>query len=290
MPVTPIFSEVIPNSTVNMTVTPDAPDVNDPDTLFTNTGTEAFTETDIRVTRDGAVVDAVRDFTLDLKGTTEATFGVHLPLQVGDYEVRIVHDRVHGVANDLLAYVRVSQGEYLWTDQATIQSYLDGNGTIQIRDNDVTQVNDVVKNFSQAAARRLENESVFEVATLLSMVFSPVGAADGVDTNVYSVTPLGFRTAVNIGNAARECPLYLSLLVAKLAASKIATVRLGASLSTLPNWVRAYKNEVYAQLQRWAVNAETAAIAGLSVRTGYDIADVLIKMKTREHTAEALEN
>ena len=188
---------------------------------------------------------------------------------------------------------------YLWSDQETVQSYLDGEGRIQIRSDDEAQAEDVVKNFAKATAQKLENESVFEIATLLSMAFLPVttGAdlpdsltVDDIETDVYSDTPLGFKQAENLSSAGTYCPLYLQLLAGKLGASKIATVRLGASLSTLPNWVRAYKNEVYAQIQRWVMNAETASIKGLSVRPDFDLADVLLKMKIREHTAEDLEN
>ena len=188
---------------------------------------------------------------------------------------------------------------YLWTDQTTIQSYLDVDGTIQIRDDDVAEVNDVVKNFSMAAAQFMENESVFEVATLLSMAFTPdtsradlIGGEteEDIDTSVSGETPLGFKTRDDSVNSGTVCPLYLSLLVAKMTASKIATVRLGSSLSTLPNWVRAYKNETYSQIQRLVVNAETAGVRGLTLRTDYDLADILIKMKTREHTAEELDD
>ena len=180
---------------------------------------------------------------------------------------------------------------YLWTDQTTIQSYLDGNGTIQIRDDDTAEATNVVKNFAKSTAERLENESVFEIATLLSMAFESDATDDAVDTGVYSDTPLGFKqiSDVDEDSLGIACPTYLSLLVAKLTASKIATVRLGASLSTFPNWVRAFKNEVYAQIQRWIINAETATITGLSVRSDFDLSDVLLKVKTREHTAEDLE-
>ena len=199
---------------------------------------------------------------------------------------------------------------YLWSDQETIQSYLDGEGRIQIRDDDEIEADDVAKNFGRATAMLLENESVFEIATLLSMVFVPKTMDTrledlekmvdldlpnsqtfaNVDAGVYSDTPLGFKQVDDMISAGTFCPRYLCLLVGRLTASKIATVRLGASLSTLPNWVRAYKNEVYAQLQRWVVNAETASIKGLSLRSDFDLADVLLKMKTREHTAEDLEN
>ena len=184
---------------------------------------------------------------------------------------------------------------YLWTDQQTIQSYLDGEkSAIQIQPEGVEL--DVVRNFSRNGAIQLENEAVFEVATLLSMVFESdtVGADPSVTTEVdvsaLGDTPLGFKPVGNTALAGTFCPRYLSLLAAKLTATKIITMRLGASLSSLPNWVRVYKNEIYSQIQRWAMNADTAGIKGLSVRPDYDTADVLVRMKIREHSAEELQN
>ena len=183
---------------------------------------------------------------------------------------------------------------YLWTNQEIIQSYLDGEGSIQIQDEGESI--DVVKNFARSTAMRLENESVFEIATLLSMAFQPdTSDADSsvtteIDRSVLGETPLGFKPVGDTTTAGTFCPTYLSLLAAKLAASKIATTRLGESLSSLPNWIRAYKNEVYAQIQRWVLNAETASITGLEVRADFDVAEVLMKMKTREHSAEELQD
>ena len=227
----------------------------------------------------------------------EVTFDVTLPIADGIVEVMVSAEGVEGIegiADDLSS--RITLIKYLWADQETIQSYLDGEGSIQIRDDDGAEADDVKKNFSQVTATRLENESVYEIATILSMVFEstykPVEPPIVLEhyTDVYSDTPLGFKQADDMLSDGTFCPRYLCLLIGRLAASKIATVRLGSSLSTLPNWVRAYKNEVYAQLQRWAINAQTAGIKGLTVRGDFDLGDVLLKMKTREHTAEDLEN
>ena len=229
----------------------------------------------------------------------EVGFDVTLPIGDGIVRVMVIAMGVEGIAVDLVS--RITLIKYLWADQETIQSYLDGEGSIQIRDDDGAEADDVTKNFAQATAIRLENESVFEIATLLSMVFESDMSSDYVpdtpatvntplEQGVYSETPLGYKAEIDTVSPGTFCSWYLCLLVGRLTAAKIATVRLGASLSTLPNWVRAYKNEVYAQLQRWAVNAETAEIKGLTVRGDYDLANVLLKMKTREHTAEDLEN
>ena len=184
---------------------------------------------------------------------------------------------------------------YLWCTQDQIQAYLDVEGSIQIRTDDLSQADSVTHTFSHASAVIIENESVFEIATRVSLGFTsdtsnarPLG--ETVDTGVYGPTPLGFKLATDTDTPGTVCPSYLSILVAKLAASKIATVRLGASLSRLPNWVRVYKNEVNAQMQRWMLNAETAVLPGLTFREGIDMAELLIKIKTREMTAEDLEN
>ena len=228
----------------------------------------------------------------------EVSFDVTLPIGDGIVRVMVIAMGVEGIAVDLVS--RITLIKYLWADQETIQSYLDGEGSIQIRDDDGAEADDVTKNFAQATAIRLENESVFEIATLLSMVFESDMSSDYVpdtlatvntplEQGVYSETPLGYKAEIDTVSPGTFCSRYLCLLVGRLTAAKIATVRLGASLSRLPNWVRAYKNEVYAQLQRWVVNAETVEIKGLTVRGDFDLGDVLLKMKTREQTAEELE-
>ena len=145
-----------------------------------------------------------------------------------------------------------------------------------------------------------KNESVYEIATLLSIGFEPDTSAahiptgqsrDDVEVGVYSSTPLGYRAPGAAETVAgTDCPEYLSLLVGKLSAAKIGTVRLGESLSILPNWIRAYRNDVFAQLQRWVVNAGTAEIVGLRVRPNLDLGDVLMKMKLREMSSVELES
>jgi len=194
---------------------------------------------------------------------------------------------------------------YLWANRQVIQDYLDAEGTIKIKvpraDGEDVPAGE---NFEDASAQRYENEAVYEIATLLSIAFEPhtddaeytpvdfrlseEDRAGVIDVGVYSETPLGFKLSVDeevVSVSGTDCPNYLCLLTARLAASKIAEVRLGASLSTLPNWVRSYKNEVYAQIQRLLLNAQTTGMKGLSLRSDFDMSEVLIKMKTREHTA-----
>ena len=234
----------------------------------------------------------VKDFVLETDGS-EARFNVELPMGFDNVVVTVAAAGITGLDSDLCS--KIGLLKYLWVDQGIIQSYLDGEGTIQIREDDEVEADDIAKNFAQVTATSLENEAVFEIATLLSMVFDADttyavgGGTEDVETGVYGNTPLGYKQVDDIMTAGTACPEYLCLLTARLTASKIATVRLGSSLSTLPNWVRAYKNEVYAQIQRLAVNAKTASMKGVSVRADFDLADVLLKMKTREHTAEDLE-
>ena len=106
----------------------------------------------------------------------------------------------------------------------------------------------------------------------LSMAFKSTAASDG---GVYSATPLGFGVS--------NCPNYLRLLVAKYTAAKIGMTRFGASLATLPNWVREFENDVMAQLQRLVINATTvvADFTGLALSDDYDADMILIKMKAR---------
>ena len=182
---------------------------------------------------------------------------------------------------------------YLWTEQSVIQSYLDGEkSSIQIQEEG--QPVDVVKNFARDTAIQLENEAVFEVATLLSMAFiadpSNADTAGEIDVDVLGDSPLGFKPEGDSATPGTYCPRYLSLLTAKLTASKIATVRLGSSLSSLPNWIRAYKNEIFSQIQRLVVNSDCVSVKGLQLREDFDLADVLMRMKTREHSAEELQN
>ena len=160
--------------------------------------------------------------------------------------------------------------------------------------------------FGDVPAQRYENESVYEIGTLLSLVFeantldaeytpaddTDENRGDAIDTGVFSVTPLGFKLPVEetvVSVSGTPCPQYLCYLAAKLTSAKIGTIRMGSSLAQLPNWVRVYKNEVYSQIQRWALNASTATMKGLTPRSGVAVEDILIKMKTREQTAEDIE-
>ncbi|MDE0638147.1 MAG: hypothetical protein OXI43_20090 [Candidatus Poribacteria bacterium] len=178
---------------------------------------------------------------------------------------------------------------YLWTKRQEIQNYLDTEGGIQLDHTDEGDdgFNPRPENVTEETAEQFENEAVFEVATFLSIAFKP-DAADDVDTSLYGHTPLGLTSDSPPADAhedAVQCPAYIRLLVAKYAAAKIAIVRIGSSLGNLPNWVREYENDVFAQLRRLVINAnqvgrEAGQVQGL-VWNEAPIEDILMKMKTR---------
>ena len=127
---------------------------------------------------------------------------------------------------------------------------------------------------------QFENEAVYEVATFLSMAFESK-SSDEDARSVYSGTPLGLGPEGTTVQGVTECPRYLRLLVAKYTVAKITMTRMGSSLARLPNWTREFENDVFAQLRRLVINAETAGVPGLRMRDDYDITEILIKMKTR---------
>ena len=149
---------------------------------------------------------------------------------------------------------------FLWTNKDEIESYLD---------------DDVSKYVDEAAdLMSFENEAVYDIATFLSMAFvSSSETLTDAQKSPNGSTPLGFSSS--------NCPGYLSLLAAKYAVTKVAMKRMGSSLARLPNWVRQGENDIFAQLRRLVLNAETAGLEGLTVRPDYDVNDILIKMKTR---------
>ncbi|MXV76274.1 hypothetical protein F4Z99_18625 [Candidatus Poribacteria bacterium] len=184
---------------------------------------------------------------------------------------------------------------YLWTKTSEIQVYLDKQGTIQIQVDDSDDQGKLAKGetFKLDSAEQLENEAVYEVVTFLTMAFAPdpdeadVGNDDdslNVDIGIYGPTPLGL---LQVGSAdgipGILCPHYLRLLVAKFTAAKIGIVRVGSGLGNLPHWITEFENDVFAQLRRLVVNAETIVsdLNGLKLRNDYDLAVVLMKMKTR---------
>jgi len=168
---------------------------------------------------------------------------------------------------------------YLWTNTNEIQIYLDTEGTIQIQVDDSDPGDDGVvgglaqgETFKLASARQLENEAVYEVATFLSMAFESTADSGG---GIYSATPLGFDVD--------SCPAYLRFLVAKFTAAKIGIIRFGSGQGNLPHWITEFENDVFAQLRRLVMNADTVRsdLEGLEKRSDYDIATILMKMKTR---------
>lgn len=165
---------------------------------------------------------------------------------------------------------------YLWTQTSEIQNYLNECGTIKISDDNDDDV-------SESTAQQFENEAVYEIATFLSMAFeSNSESLSDAAKSIYSDTPLGLKAIGAPANTEGEvCPTYIRLLVAKYAMTKIAMMRLGSSLATLPNWVRQSENDIFAQLRRLVINAETASFQHLRVVGSYDMHEILIKMKTR---------
>ena len=166
---------------------------------------------------------------------------------------------------------------YLWTSASEIKAYLDEEDSkdfgryVEDPESDPEQDDRVMQ---------FENEAVYEVATFLSMAFESSATSEDVDGSVYGLTPLGLKSESSSAQGT-VCPRYLRLLVAKYTVAKITMTRFGSSLARLPNWTREFENDVFAQLRRLVINAETAGVPGLRVRSGYDITEILIKMKTR---------
>ena len=143
---------------------------------------------------------------------------------------------------------------YLWTDQETIQAFLDADGTIQIGTGE--------DNFASNTAETFENQSVFEVKTMLSIGWNSVNSL----------------TQSNI-------PADIARLVAQLTASRIATIRIGTTGGTVPQWVKSYRNEVFAQLQRMLVNHKTETVfEGILTPKEISLTDILLLIKSREQS------
>ena len=136
---------------------------------------------------------------------------------------------------------------YLWTTTDMIQKYLDIDSTMKIGD-------DSDGNFSVGSAEVFENDSVYEIKTMLSAAFSIV-PDDNVD---------------------------LERMAAKLTASKIGTSRIGSGIGNVPDWTIRYKNEVFSQLIRMLINHNTVNIEGATKRDDVNLADILILAKVRE--------
>lgn len=141
---------------------------------------------------------------------------------------------------------------YTWTDEITIQSYLNGeDGTIRIGSSGSD-------GFPSDIAELFENESVDDIKTRLSAAWSALPDDDGM----------------------------LGRLAAKLTSAKIGTARIGTAtgVGMIPEWSQRYKNEVSASITQMLVNHKTVTIVGATRRDNVSIADILILSKTRERT------
>ena len=139
---------------------------------------------------------------------------------------------------------------YKWTDQETIQVYLESAGNLEIGEN---------KQITPRTAEHFENDAVFELITVLS------AAWEGLE---------------NLGTG--NTPDDLKRMAAKLAASRLGALRVSGGIGNLPKWVEAYRSEVLAQAMRMVINNETVEIQGATRREGLRVDELLIKVKQRE--------
>ena len=139
---------------------------------------------------------------------------------------------------------------YKWTDQDTIQAYLEAAGNLQIGEGCP---------ITPRAAEYFENDAVFEIITVLS------AAWQGLD----NLTP-------------DNCPEDLRRMAAKLTASRLGLQRVSAGLGDSPKWVESYRSEVIAQAMRMVINFETVEIGDLEKRDGITVERLLLKVKQRE--------
>ena len=139
---------------------------------------------------------------------------------------------------------------YKWTDQETIQAYLESAGNLVIGGDG---------NITRRTAEHFENDAVFEITTVLSAAWQGI---ESFDTTT--------------------APDELKNMAAKLAASRLGLLRVSAGLGDSPKWVEAYRSEVLAQAMRMVINFETVVIKGATQREGITVAELLIKVKQRE--------
>lgn len=139
---------------------------------------------------------------------------------------------------------------YKWTDQKTIQAYLESAGNIEIGERE---------EITPRTAENFENDAVFEITTVLS------AAWEGLEN-------------LNTENT----PDDLKRMAAKLAASRLGLLRVSAGLGDSPKWVEAYRSEVIAQAMRMVINYETVEIPGTTRREGLTVSQLLLKVKQRE--------
>lgn len=144
---------------------------------------------------------------------------------------------------------------YIWTDTESIQSYLSAGSRITIG----TGSDEV----PESAAHIFENEAVDVISTILSVAWD--GVYDLTDTTVS-------RT--------------LKWMAAKLAASGIAVVNIGGSLTDMPKWVSQFRSDVMGQAYRMVVNYKSTDMPdSCSLRDDLDIGEILLQVKMRSGDA-----
>ena len=170
--------------------------------------------------------------------------------------------------------------DYLWTDTAQINRYIQGRKVIMVGDTAGERGQGDI-NFGEGAAKEYENEAVNDITIQLSTMFSepPNKASGGVPNPM------------------------LSRYAAKLTAAKIGAVYVGTSEGYVPNWILWYNNEVFASLFRLMLSVDYVVksarpsptapldttlippvLDGLTFRsdyTGIGLADMLVLAKPR---------
>ena len=139
---------------------------------------------------------------------------------------------------------------YKWTDQATIQAYLESAGNLRIGANE---------KILPLTAENFENDAVFEITTVLSAAWQGLENFDTENT-----------------------PDDLKRMAAKLTASRLGLQRVGGGVGESPKWVEAYRSEVIAQAMRMVINFETVELPIATRREGLTVAQLLLKVKQRE--------
>ena len=139
---------------------------------------------------------------------------------------------------------------YRWTDQETIQGYLESAGNITIGANE---------EITPRTAELFENDAVFEISTVLSAAWTGI---EDLDTTTASDD--------------------LKRMAAKLTASRLGLQRISGRLGESPKWVESYRSEVLAQAMRMVINFETVEIPGATRREDATVAKLLVKVKQRE--------
>ena len=139
---------------------------------------------------------------------------------------------------------------YKWTDQETIQAYLESAGNLRIGEKE---------QITPRTVELFENDAVFEITTVLSAAWQGLEAFNTENT-----------------------PDDLKRMAAKLAASRVGSLRVGGTTGDLPKWVEAYRSEVIAQAMRMVINFETVELPIATKREGITVAQLLLKVKQRE--------